>query len=74
MDITETPNAEDFMHDLGLVLQEYINLGVKRKTIEQVFKMYLEDLPKKQKKKPVKKSICTHACLDCFGGPCKNGI
>ena len=50
MDFTETPHAEDFIYDLGLLLQEYINLGVKRKTIEQVFKMYLEDLPKKEKK------------------------
>jgi hypothetical protein len=71
MDFTETPHAEDFLMELDALVQEYVNRGIKPKTVKRVFEIVSDNMPKKQKKKPAKKSVCTHACLECFGGPCK---
>jgi hypothetical protein len=73
MDITETPHAEDFMMEVHDLVRYYVDAGMKRPVAEFVFKSVLEDFPKKRK--PIKKkNTCTHACLACFGGPCKKEI
>ena len=53
MDFTETPHAEDFLMELADLVQEYINRGIKPKTVKWVFELVADDMPKKQK--PVKK-------------------
>ena len=53
MDFTETPHAEDFLMELSDLVQEYINRGIKPKTVKWVFELVADDMPKK--KKPVKK-------------------
>ena len=54
MDFTETPHAEDFLMELADLVQEYINRGIKPKTVKWVFELVADDMPKKQQQ-PVKK-------------------
>ena len=42
MDFTETPYAEDFMADLGDLIQRYTDMGMLEKTAVMVLKMALE--------------------------------
>jgi len=61
MDFTETPHAEDFLIELDALVQEYINRGIKPKTVKWVFEIVSDNMPKKRK--PIKKKTIRVATI-----------
>jgi hypothetical protein len=61
MDFTETPHAEDFLIELDALVQEYVNRGIKPKTVKWVFEIVSDNMPKKRK--PIKKNTIRVATI-----------